>query len=412
MNNAIERKKSITLVVNSLMILLMLLPTGCNKERLPDNADPLKFTYLTEEYAPFNYTENGQVNGVSVDVLEALFDKMGVDLDRSVIQVAPWAEAIETARNEEGHMLFSTIRNQERESQFKWVGPIAPQKEIVIWRSVSGINLKQITDLNQYFTGVIEGYSSLDLLLSQGIFRANIVIYENVGDLMHALMVDHEVQCICYSEVGFNLAAQSLGYDSNDFGEPFTVVIDQLYYAFNQATSDELIGRFQNALDSLKADRTEDGSALYDKILNRYSIIQHVDDNITEEMAVNLVNRTAGDLRTDAAGTIQKINLGQAPYKDPDNSALYAFVYNTQVVMVAHATNPLLVGVSFAGKTDVAGKPFRDEIVQGALSNGSGWVDYIYTKADQSGLYYKSTYYLLVEGSDSEQYVVCAGRFK
>ncbi len=412
MKKAIEQKRSLPFIWFFLMILLVVLPTGCNKDRLPDNADPLKFIYLTEEYAPFNYTENGQVNGVSVDVLEALFEKMGVDLDRSVIQVAPWAEAFETARNEEGHMLFSTIRNPERDSKFKWVGPIAPQKEIVVWSAASGINPKQITDLNQYFTGVIEGYSSLDLLLSQGVFRANVVIYANVNELMHALMVDREVQCICYSEVGFNLAAQSMGYDPNDFGGPFTVAIDQLYYAFNIASSDELIGRFQNALDSLKADRTEDGSALYDKILNRYKIIQHVDDDITEDMAINLVNRTVGDLRTDAAGTIQKINQGQAPYKDPDNSALYAFVYNTQVVMVAHATNPLLVGVSFAGKTDVAGKPFRDEIVQGALSNGNGWVDYIYTKADQSGLYYKSTYYQLVEGSDSEQYVVCAGRFK
>ncbi len=63
----------------------------------------------------------------------------------------------------------------------------------------------------------------------------------------------------------------------------------------------------------------------------------------------------------------------------------YTFVYDTAVTIVAHATNPLLVGVNFKGKTDAAGKPFRDEIVQGALDHGTGWEDYIYTKPDQSG---------------------------
>jgi len=40
--------------------------------------------------------------------------------------------------------------------------------------------------------------------------------------------------------------------------------------------------------------------------------------------------------------------------------------------MVAHADNILLVGVNFRGKTDVAGTPFRDYIIQGALANGTG----------------------------------------
>jgi len=46
------------------------------------------------------------------------------------------------------------------------------------------------------------------------------------------------------------------------------------------------------------------------------------------------------------------------------------------------------------------------------LEEGSGWVDYIYTKPDQSGLYLKTTYFTLTTGSDGKQYIVCAGRYK
>ena len=48
----------------------------------------------------------------------------------------------------------------------------------------------------------------------------------------------------------------------------------------------------------------------------------------------------------------------------------------------------------------------------GALDSGTGWVDYIYTKPDKSGLYQKTTYYKLITASNGEQYIVCSGRYK
>ncbi len=60
----------------------------------------------------------------------------------------------------------------------------------------------------------------------------------------------------------------------------------------------------------------------------------------------------------------------------------------------------------------MTGKPFRDEIVAGALQNGSGWVEDIYINPVETGLYYKKTYYRLVSGSDGQQYVVCSGTYQ
>lgn len=63
------------------------------------------------------------------------------------------------------------------------------------------------------------------------------------------------------------------------------------------------------------------------------------------------------------------------------------------------------------GRTDAGGKPFRDDLVAGALEDGSGSVTYLYTEPDKKGLFVKSTSYRLVTGSDGEQYVACAGRY-
>lgn len=408
--NMISSRKQINLLFLTALLSFPFMLTRCRNDVVPAGADPMKFTYLTEDYPPFNYSENGLANGVSVDILENLFKTGGLSIDRSVIQVQPWAPSYEKVLKTTNTMLFSMVRTPERESLFKWVGPIAPHTEIVISLKTSDVQIKDLADLNDYFTGVVDGYSSLNTLMNGGVMRVNIVIYANLAEMYKALL-NREVQCISTSQAGHNLIIQALGYSPGDFGPSFTVHTDELYYAFNIETTDEIITDFQGHLDALKSEKASDGTSEYEKILTRYSLIQHATDGITAEQVIALVNRTTSDLASDAPGTIAKINQGMAPYKDADNPALYAFVFNTEVVSVANASNPGLVGTSFAGKPDVAGNKFRDEMVQGALRNGTGWVDYIYTKPDQSGLYFKTSYYKLVTGSDSKQYIVGAGRY-
>jgi len=79
------------------------------------------------------------------------------------------------------------------------------------------------------------------------------------------------------------------------------------------------------------------------------------------------------------------------------------------VTLVAQAVNPGQVGTNLHGKTDVTGTPFRDRIVTGALQNGSGWEEYVYMNPTDAGLYYKTSYYRIAEGSDGMTYIVGSG---
>lgn len=395
-----------------LAVSLTFLLSGCDKNKPPENGDPLMFTYLTEEYPPMNYSDNGQANGISVDLLEGVFKRLGVALDRNNIQVSHWADAYNQTLSTPNTMIFSAVKTAQRDSLFKWVGPIAPHQDVAVFLKNGPVQLKEVTDLNNYFTGVIDGYSSMNTLLDHGVYRANIIIYNDLEELYEALVVNREVQCIAYGLAGHNLVIQALGYSADLFGTPFTIHSEELWYAFNSQTDDQMISNFQEKLNLMKTEKADDGSSEYEKILNRYSFIQFGQDGITEKMVVDLVNQTVSDLEADAITTLEKINQGLSPYKDPVNAALYTFVYDTTIVMAAHADNKSLVGKSFAGKPDAAGKKFRDAIVRGALENGSGWEDYVYTRPDQSGLYYKTTFYKLVTGSNKVKYIVCAGRYK
>lgn len=133
--------------------------------------------------------------------------------------------------------------------------------------------------------------------------------------------------------------------------------------------------------------------------------------SITEEQVTALVARTCADVAKDAPGTIARINEGAAPYKDAANPALYVFIYDPDVTMVAHPRADL-VGKSVKGKPDVKGKKFRDEIVERAIKGETGWVDYLYQKPGETGIHPKTTYFAKAEGSDGKTYVVCAGKYQ
>ncbi|MFH2065884.1 MAG: cache domain-containing protein [Pseudomonadota bacterium] len=135
-----------------------------------------------------------------------------------------------------------------------------------------------------------------------------------------------------------------------------------------------------------------------------------ITDELTNEQVTALVDQVAAEIEKDAKGTFEKIINGGHPYRNKDNEELYAFVYNENVEIVAHVTKSL-VGRSYKGKPDVKGKKFRDEIVEGALKNGTGWVDYAYQKPGEKGIHNKTTYYKLVTGNDGTKYVVCSGKY-
>lgn len=369
------------------------------------------YTFLTEDFPPFNYLQGSSLNGVSVDLLQAIWNEMGVDLDRSIISIDEWSLAYNQTLNTENTMLFSTGRIVEREDDFKWVGPITPIKESMIALAGSSIKIENESDLKNYKIAVIEGYSNISLLNSMGVNSQDLNLVSDVTKLYETL-INGEVDLIAFSETTGNIIIQSLGYNQADFKSVFNLETTDIYYAFNKQTSKRIIDAYQNALNVVINEKSADGSSEYEKILNRYSIVQTSNDEITNEMVIQLVNTTVDNISSNQETTIEKINNGEAPYKDPNIGSLYAFVYDTLATIVAHPTNPSLVGVSLKGKADVTGKNFRDDIVAGALENGNGWVDYIYTKPNQGGLYQKTTYYKLAQGNKGDYFVVCAGKYK
>lgn len=87
--------------------------------------------FVTEEYAPFNYTKDGKITGIAVDQVHAMSKAAGVDY---TIEIMPWARAFAMAENQPMHCVFTAGYNRERAGRFAWVNPLLKDQMVLLKR--------------------------------------------------------------------------------------------------------------------------------------------------------------------------------------------------------------------------------------------------------------------------------------
>ena len=86
---------------------------------------------MTEEFPPFNFSDGGKAAGRSVDLLLEASAAIGQPVSVEDITIAAWARAYKNTVSGPNAMLFSTVRNTEREPLFKWAGPIGVNRLVI-----------------------------------------------------------------------------------------------------------------------------------------------------------------------------------------------------------------------------------------------------------------------------------------
>ncbi len=363
--------------------------------------------FLTEEYPPLNSAANGTIEGIGPDLIRAVFGQINMTLRDDQLRLTNWPEAYRTALEQNETVVFSTARTPDRENLFRWAGPIARLQYAVLAdrdRATPG------DDLARYRIATVRNDTAATYLRDAGVPESSVLYETDPAALVDAVR-DGRADAIAYPLITTRALLERGGLDPNRFEVVRILGERDMYFAFNRNVSPITAEAVNMSIAELKAGKDASGVAPYERILYRHVGVECSAgaSNLTGATAV--VNLTADRVAAVAAGTFREIGAGRPPYRDPADPEVYAFVYDTNLTMVAHP-NPLLVGQNLVGRTDVAGKPFRDEIRETATTEGSGWVDYVYVNVNESRLSQKTTFCRLARGSDGQDYIVCAGTFR
>jgi polar amino acid transport system substrate-binding protein len=210
------------------------------------NADPAThLTYMTEQYWPMNYTRDGRLTGLAVELLKRMWREMGVP--EQPIQVLPWPRAYDMGHVDPRTVLFSMYRTKTRNPDFKWVGPIIRGRTEVFTLRSRHLDARSLRDLGGWRLTAVRDVASANILRDAGL------PYTGSGspDTAIRMLKRDRVDAVAMDAMQFHHFAARLGCPTGEFKPIMTLCTDPLYFAFSRDTPDALIRRFQKALNAV-----------------------------------------------------------------------------------------------------------------------------------------------------------------
>ncbi len=298
-------------------------------------------TYITEQHPPYSYEKDGMLQGISVDLLEKAWERMGVDLNRSVIRLLPWTEGYERTLTENNTVLFPTGRLPEREQLFKWAGPIASGRYVLLAKRDKNISVSDQEDLKKIKIGTIEDDMAIQMLLNRGVKKEDIILETNSTPIMQMLK-NGSIDAWAYNDITGIWEIQESGENTSDYEIPYVLGIADAYLAFNKEVPDSLVEPFQEAIDYMKSNKYANGTSDYEKILAEYIPVAFIASPAEQNEVIAFVNEAVTYVEANGEEkALQEFNNPSGSFVRRD---LYIFTYDFNGTCIAHPINPGLVG--------------------------------------------------------------------
>jgi len=234
----------------SLAVLLIVAATAI-LGTTPAYTSAATLTVLTEELPPLNYTQDGKLTGFSVDVVRELQRRVG---NTDPITVVPWARGYKEALEKPNTVLFSTVRTQERESLFQWVGPLVRWQYVFYKKRGSPIRLNTLKDARR--VGSIATYrdDAREQFLRERGFD-NLDSSPKLVSCARKLM-EGRVDLWLDSNLTASQVMRQIGFNGDEIEPALAFKSNYLYIAFSRSTSAAIVQHWQIALDEMNRDRS------------------------------------------------------------------------------------------------------------------------------------------------------------
>ena len=218
---------------------------------VPVRAEPMRF--LTEDYTPFNFRENGRYVGIGPDQVVKIMDRVGLPYN---VEMVPWARAIGSASSDPMTCVFLAAHTEDRDKNFKWVEPLMLSPTTLMKRAGSAIAPRNLDDAKMLTVGTQRNDFTHELLVKHGFSKVELT---SVIGLSVKQLVGGRVDLVMVSSTYYDQLKRE--------GEPVEAVLqlEALRYsiACNRSVPDSVIGSMQGALDAIIASGEQ--AAIIDK---------------------------------------------------------------------------------------------------------------------------------------------------
>jgi len=218
---------------------------------------------VTEELPPYNMTRDGQLTGMSTEVVQAVLKEVNI---QASIQSMPWARAYDLALHEPDVLIYSITRTAEREHLFKWVGTIAASHWYIYSSAGHPVSLMDLDDARDWQTATVNEDVGEQYLTARKFVIGQQLQSSNRYELNYQKLRTGHVDLWISDELNARYLARQVGDDPNltlvqSLRVPELEDAGGFNMAFSAATPDGTVQLFQKGLKTLRENGTFDAIA-------------------------------------------------------------------------------------------------------------------------------------------------------
>ncbi|SFO27549.1 polar amino acid transport system substrate-binding protein [Pseudomonas sp. NFACC24-1] len=208
-----------------------------------------QYQIVTEEWAPYNYLENNRLTGMTTEIVRAIMALTGDDFE---VLLQPSMRATQILKHRPKTIMYSLFRTPERESLYKWVGPIVEESihPYQLANTPPLNTLEQLLSAPQITTrhaGLMPqrlqslGFNNLDKSATESKLLYRMLLAGRTG-----IIVGDTDAGVAYYSRQLNIAPGTLRKI------PIELYRSSLYIAFSLDSEDEVVAAWTKALEQLR----------------------------------------------------------------------------------------------------------------------------------------------------------------
>ncbi|ASP40662.1 amino acid ABC transporter substrate-binding protein [Bacterioplanes sanyensis] len=214
-----------------------------------------KLYFFTEQFPPYHMTLDGHpfahdgenITGLCSQMVKRLAEEVPYEMK---MKLRNWNSGLERVKRKANHGIFCTVRSEQREDWFEWVGPLTNTGWALFAKPGSGITLSSLEDAKQYEIGGYKGDVRTNYLMEHGF---NVSVITEDAQNPRRLQLD-QIDLWVSDELAGPYTASDAG--DIEVEKLLTFKRVPLYLAINKDTDPKIVKALQRAADKL----TKDGS--------------------------------------------------------------------------------------------------------------------------------------------------------
>ncbi|MBL4786115.1 MAG: transporter substrate-binding domain-containing protein [Cohaesibacteraceae bacterium] len=212
-----------------------------------------KIHIVVEDFAPFNYMEDGEFKGIAPAIVKELISRVDSEVS---MEMLPWKRGYKMAHDNANTGIYSMLRTSVREDEFQWVGPLYSAREYIFMRTGEEIEVNSLNDLKKLGSIAAQAGGGLhQMLVKHGL--TNIMEVHDVNRLA-TMLVRGRTDALAIADLGLAHELKKLGKENGTVTPVMFFGEARLYLGFSKKTSKTEIAKWTTAYAAMKADGTLD----------------------------------------------------------------------------------------------------------------------------------------------------------